>query len=92
MTKNFSKGFDSLLGGSAEPKTATSKKAKATPKPEQQTETRATFIIKEDSLDKLKAIAYWERLKIKDVLNDFLEQGIAKYEKKNGEIKDLPSK
>jgi hypothetical protein len=85
MTKNFSKGFDSLLGGSAEPKTAT-------PKPEQQTETRATFIIKEDSLDKLKAIAYWERLKIKDVLNDFLEQGIAKYEKKNGEIKDLPSK
>lgn len=35
--------------------------------------TRATFIIDKELLSKLKKKAYWDRLKIKDVLNSALE-------------------
>lgn len=55
-------------------------------------ETRATFIVNEDLLDKLKAIAYWDRLLIKDVINTAFEEAILKHEKKNGVIKPIPKK
>jgi len=35
---------------------------------------RATFILKQDYLEKIKAYAYWERLQIKDVFDDMCEQ------------------
>jgi len=31
---------------------------------------RATFILRKDYLEKLKALAYWERKKIKEVVDD----------------------
>lgn len=34
--------------------------------------TRATFILKDEHLQKLKAIAYWDRLTLKDVLEEVL--------------------
>lgn len=34
--------------------------------------TRATFIVREDYLDKLKALAYWERKKLREVINEAL--------------------
>ena len=34
--------------------------------------TRATFILRKDYLDKLKALAYWERKKIKEVIDEAL--------------------
>lgn len=36
--------------------------------------TRATFIIKQEHLEKIKAYAYWERLQIKDVLEQMCDQ------------------
>jgi hypothetical protein len=36
--------------------------------------TRATFIIQEEHLEKIKAYAYWERMQIKDVLAQMCEQ------------------
>jgi hypothetical protein len=33
---------------------------------------RATFILRKDYLEKLKAIAYWERKKIKEVIDEAL--------------------
>ena len=35
--------------------------------------TRATFILKSDYLEKIKALAYWERKKIKEVVDELLE-------------------
>ena len=35
--------------------------------------TRATFVLRKDSLDKLKSVAYWERKRIKEVINEALE-------------------
>ncbi|MGZ3798026.1 MAG: hypothetical protein ACXVB1_16765 [Pseudobdellovibrionaceae bacterium] len=34
--------------------------------------TRDTFILKKDYLEKIRALAYWERKKIKDVLDEAL--------------------
>ncbi len=36
--------------------------------------TRATFIMKEENLEKLKDLAYWERLQIKEVMNNILNE------------------
>ncbi len=47
---------------------------------------RATFIIREDFLDKIKAIAYWERKQIKSVINEALSEFI----EKKGNIKPVP--
>ena len=34
--------------------------------------TRATFILRQDYLEKIKASAYWERKKVKEVLDEAL--------------------
>lgn len=49
-------------------------------------EIRATFIVHQDQLDTLKAIAYHERLMIKEALESALNLFIKTYEKKNGTI------
>jgi len=36
--------------------------------------TRATFILREDYLEKIKSLAYWKRKNIKEVLDDVLEE------------------
>jgi hypothetical protein len=41
-------------------------------------ETRATFIVKEELLDKLKALAYWERAMLKDIVNSALQEYVDK--------------
>lgn len=46
-------------------------------------ETRATFIVKKELLEKVKDIAYWERVRIKDVVNLALEKVVKKYDKNN---------
>ena len=35
--------------------------------------TRATFILRNDHLEKIKALAYWERKKVKEVVDEALE-------------------
>jgi len=55
-------------------------------------ETRATFIVNEDLLDKIKLIAYWDRVLIKDVINGAFKEAVERYEKKNGPLKQEPKK
>ena len=96
--KSFSGGLNSLLGDQPEkpkrgrPVTQTKEITKSSQEGTKENETRATFIINEELLDKLKAIAYWERLLIKDVINTALQETVAKYEKKSGVIKPIPKK
>ena len=96
--KNFTGGLNSLLGDQPEkpkrgrPVTQTKEITKSSQEGTKEKETRATFIVNEDLLDKLKAIAYWDRVLIKDVVNTALQEIVAKYEKKNGEIKPIPKK
>ena len=74
------------------PKTVTKTITKTSQTGTKNGETRATFIIKEDQLDKLKALAYWERIQIKEVMNNVIEQYIENYEAENGKIKSIISK
>ena len=36
--------------------------------------TRATFILREDYLEKIKSLAYWKRRNIKEVMDEVLEE------------------
>lgn len=96
--KDFTGGFNSLLGADKDkpargrPKTTTKEITKSSQEGTKEKETRATFIVNEELLDKLKAIAYWERLLIKDVVAEALQEAVVKYEKKNGVINPIPKK
>ena len=99
--KNFSGGLSSLLGENnkevkatkvGRPKTQFKEITKSSQEGTKENETRATFIVNEELLDKLKAIAYWDRVLIKDVINTALLDAVAKHEKKSGEIKPIPKK
>ncbi len=96
--KDFTGGLNSLLGDQPEkpkrgrPKTSTRVVTKSSQEGTKEKETRATFIVNEELLDKLKAIAYWDRVLIKDVVNTALQDIVDKYEEKNGVIKPIPNK
>ena len=99
--KSFSGGLNSLLGDTkqverpaeqAEPKAAKKEITKTSQIGTKEKETRATFIVQEDLLEKMKALAYWDRVLIKDIINQALQEHITRHEKKNGEIKSLPKK
>jgi len=96
--KNFTGGLNSLLGDQpgkpkrGRPVTQTKEITKSSQEGTKENETRATFIVNEDLLEKVKAIAYWERLLFKEVINTALQETVAKYEKKSGTIKPIPQK
>jgi hypothetical protein len=96
--KNFTGGLNSLLGEQTEPKkvgrpvTQFKEITKSSQEGTKENETRATFIVKEDLLEKLKAVAYWDRLLIKDVINEALQDAVNKYIDKNGELNPIPKK
>jgi hypothetical protein len=96
--KNFTGGLSSLLGDQPEkpkkgrPVTQTKEITKSSQEGTKENETRATFIVNEGLLEKLKAVAYWERRMIKEVIASALEEIVAKYEKKNGPVKLIPKK
>ena len=106
MKKSFSAGLGSLLGEQPKansqeqqaPKRATAgrpvtNKKEITKTSQEGTksgETRATFIVKEDLLEDLKAIAFWDRVLIKDVVNRALAAEVAKYKADHKSIKPIP--
>ena len=96
--KNFTGGLNSLLGDQPEkpkrgrPVTQTKEITKSSQEGTKEKETRATFIVNEELLEKLKAIAYWDRKLIKEVVDTALQDRVDKYEKKNGDIKPIPKK
>ena len=53
-------------------------------------ETRATFIVKEDALEKIKSIAYWDRLNIKDIVQIAIDAYIKQYENAKGAVPPIP--
>lgn len=106
MKKNFTGGLNSLLGQSPapqpEPRSEPTPEAH-TPAPVQESpavkstqlgtrsgEARATFIVNEATHEKIKAIAYWERLQIKEVIDEALSSYVSQYEQKHGTVKPIP--
>ena len=86
--KNFKGGLDSLLQnttGANQYLTTTLSPQISNSKPN---ELRATFIVREDYLEKIKAVAYWDRILVKDVMNLALGQYLEKY----GSVKSIDRK
>jgi len=84
--KSFKTGFDSLLCESREEAHSYSP-----PKKENKPlETRATLIVESELFKSIKAISYWERKKIKDVVNESFKDYVEKYIARNKELKDIP--
>lgn len=101
MSKDFTGGISSLLGEVKEAKLG--KKPVGRPKGERakglvpstevgtkEGETRTTFIISKGLLDKVKGIAYWDRLKIKDVVELALWDAVKKWEDEKGKVTPIP--
>lgn len=86
MAKKDFKGMDSLLGGTTE------NTAKKKTEPESKKSSRATFFVDNELQDKVKAIAYWERTTIKEIVNTALLDAVKKYERKNGSVEPIPDK
>ena len=96
--KDFKGGLDSVLQSTVpdqeqkpQPK-KTGRPKKSSQEGTREGETRATFIVKEELLEKLKAVAYWERVMIKDIVNNALQEYVDAYRKKHKEIKHRPVK
>ena len=95
--KNFNQGINSLLINTRQEqdvpeqtmRTNTLKKdAKLSVKAGlKEGETRATLILRESVIEKYKAISYWDRVPLKEVMDDALSSFITSYEAKNGQIK-----
>jgi len=89
--KDFSGGLSTLLGedkAGVAVKREITKTSQIGTKPN---ETRATFIVNEDTLEDLKALAWYERKTIKQVLNEAL-QGYIKNIKNIKHVKTLYNK
>lgn len=55
-------------------------------------EARATFIVNEATHEKIKAIAYWERLQIKEVIDQALSDYVNQYEQQRGMVRPIPAR
>jgi len=83
--KNFKGGLNSLIEDagtldrvrsqvdSYDQNKGTSRKTKTSQIGTIEGETRATFIVQEELLEKIKAIAFWNRKQIKDIVNKAFE-------------------
>lgn len=97
--RSFTEGLDALIPIQGEKKkrgrpASPDRKevAKSSQEGTKEGQVRATFIVREELLGKLKAIAYWDRAMIKAVVDAVLQDGIDMYEKKNGAVKPIPKK
>jgi hypothetical protein len=81
--KGFQGGIDSILGEMT---------PNPTPRMElQKNETliKTTVMIKMQHFNNLKAIAYWDRKTIKEILDESLSMYMEQYIKNNGDIKSI---
>ena len=98
MKKSFAGGLSSILGDQPQqprrgrPRTNFREITKSSQEGVRLNETRAIFIIREDLLDKIKAIAYWDRLTIKQFMDSALSGAIESWEDANGSIKPIPKR
>ena len=90
--KSFKSGLDALIGGGEENLNREEPRIISKSSPEITKDTRATFVISEELVEKVKDIAYWERALIKEVVEEAFREYVEKYEKKNGSIKPRVNK
>lgn len=79
--KQFTSNFQDIFKPTVEPEKPTIIVSNNENKPSNISEeiVRTTILLNKSTYETIKAIAYWERLQIKDILNSALESIINKY-------------
>jgi hypothetical protein len=93
--RNFSEGLDSLIPAGRKigrPLKHVHEISKSSKEGLPESEIRATFILKEDTLEKLKAVAYWDRKQIREVHTEAIEAYLSAWEKIHGPVQPRPKK
>lgn len=83
--KRFTGGFNTILGESSKKENFINRDS------EEKEKSRTSIVLEKQVLDKIKAIAYWDRISIKKVISEMLIKEIKKYEKEKGELKPIPN-
>jgi hypothetical protein len=55
-------------------------------------EDRQSFVIRAGQYEKLQAMAYWDRVTVKELIISILDDSFAAYEKQKGELKPIPKR
>lgn len=76
--------------GPGRPKTRFHTPDRAAAKRTKEGEEKYIIIGKTELISKMKDIAYWDRLAIKEVFEEAMGDRVKKYEKKNGLLKSRP--
>ena len=76
--------------GPGRPKVRTHNPGRAAAKQTKEGEEKYIVILKTASIERMKDLAYWDRLTIKETFEQAIADRIAKYEKKNGPLKSRP--
>ncbi len=91
MSKNFTKDLNKVLNTSKSrginsliPEEEPEHNPQKTIKPSKNI--RTSYIIEEETLNKIKNIAYWDRLTVTDIINKSLKDYIKRYENEKGNI------
>ena len=45
-----------------------------------------------EQFEKIRAVSYWEKIPVRDVMEQLLDAALNLYESKNGEIRPIPEK
>ena len=96
--KSFSGGLNSLIREDPDqpdqesPKPSPRVIIKSSQKGTREGDTRATFVVNEILLEQIKALAYWERVNIRDIINEALRDVVVKYVKEKGSINPIPKR
>jgi len=76
--KSFSGGLNTILGEIGNDKTTTSAKTTSKVLDHILDDTRVTFVLPEELVEKLRAVAYWKRMHIRQVVEEALTDYIKK--------------
>lgn len=87
--KDFSGGLGSLLGEDPGIKEKENPARRIREEPPRGGGLRTTVILNPALLEKIRALAYWERITIKEVISGALEESIKRYEETKGQIKPI---
>ena len=89
---NFKGSLDDLINGMKEEtpelKAARPKSAKGL----REGLNRFSIVLPVELMDQLRAIAYWNNLTVKDVVAQFLDNGLQLYKEKHGDPEPIPQK
>lgn len=92
MSADIGKGIDSVIQNTESPLNIPTRK---TPPKRKTTladlgQERATFIVDIELHDKIRAIAFWERLKIREIIEEVMSNYVTSYEETKGKVKAVP--